>query len=115
LTGNVFLTISGFTDGALDMGSTDYLSVTGVATSIFTGTGLLSGGNTVTITVTVSTSGASLPRSGSGTTMACRPAPTLLDAAGNVAAGSITTGSRSSERQSPRVARWLRPPAPRPR
>jgi hypothetical protein len=91
-SGNVFLTISGFTDGALDMGSTDYLAGTGVATTLFTGTGLLSGGNTVTITVTVSTSGASLPRAGSGTTMAYRPSPALVDAAGNAATGSIITG-----------------------
>ncbi|MEA2219963.1 MAG: hypothetical protein QOJ35_2589 [Solirubrobacteraceae bacterium] len=90
---NATLTIAGFTDGALDMGSTDYVGPD--ASVAFAAISALSNANT-TITITAGSCSASCldVRAGTGTKMTYRPAPTLLDAAGNAATGSAATGFR---------------------
>jgi hypothetical protein len=62
---------------------------------VFAGTSVLSAGNTtITITVGACTSSCGQERNGTGATMIYVPATTLLDAAGNAAAGSRSTGFR---------------------
>lgn len=92
-TGSVLFTIAGFSGAGLDMGATNYIS--GKKLVVFAGTSVLSAGNkTITITVGACTSGGTCgaEKAGSGTTMIYVPATTLLDAAGNAAAGSRSTG-----------------------
>lgn len=92
-SGNATLTITGFTNGALSMGSTNYLAAAGSVS--VPGTGALSGdARTLTITAGACTVNCTNLATGTGTTMSYRPAPTLLDAAGNAAAGSRSAGFR---------------------
>ncbi len=87
------LTIAGFTGAGLDMSSANY--VAGVFVVTFAGASALSAGNTtITITVGACTSNCGQERMGTGATMIYVPATTLLDAAGNAAAGSRATAFR---------------------
>jgi len=93
ITGNAFLTIGGFTNGALDMGSALYVAIASVT---FSATGATSTpAKTVTITAGSLTSGilSDLGQGLLGGGMDYVPAPTLLDAAGNAATGSFHTSS----------------------
>ena len=75
------------------MNSASYVS--GNVVVVFAGTSVLSAGNTtITITVGACTSGTTCGQAGNGTStsMIYVPATTLLDAAGNAAAGSRSTG-----------------------
>jgi hypothetical protein len=91
-SGNAFLTITGFTDGALDMSSANYAPL-GLTVS-FVGTSTLSNASkTVTITTGACSVGLCLNLlAGSGIGMIYKPATTLADVAGNAAAGTIVTG-----------------------
>ncbi len=87
------LTIAGFTSPALVMSSANY--VAGVFVVVFAGTSALSAGNaTITVTVGTCTTSCGQERNGTGATMIYVPATTLLDAAGNAATGSRSTGFR---------------------
>ena len=91
------LTITGITAGALDLGSNDYLGLSGSSIS-FAGTVASSNaGRTLTVSAGGCTSGllpCLLVGAGTGTTMVYVPPATLLDAAGNAATGSRGTGFR---------------------
>lgn len=85
--GTSTLSIPGFTNGALPMGSGDYGSIVFSATVTTANAG-------TTVIVEAGTCGTLCINlvQGSGTTMVYVPAPTLLDVAGNGAAGQIATG-----------------------
>jgi hypothetical protein len=92
-TGNATLSITGFTNGALNLGSSNYLLMTGTVS--VPGTGALSAdAKTLTITAGACSLGCTNRGAGSGTTMTYLPAPGLVDAAGNPAAGSRVAGFR---------------------
>jgi hypothetical protein len=90
-SGNVTLNISGLTNGALNMASTNYLSAAST-TVAFSGTTLASSPNLIVVQVGSCTSGAiACGKVATGTgTMTYTAAPTLTDAAGNGAVGSVT-------------------------
>jgi hypothetical protein len=91
--GAVTFAIAGITNGAHSLGTANY--VTGAVTVVFAGASVLSAGNT-TITITVGACSASCgaEKAGTGMTLIYAPATTLLDAAGNAAAGSTPAAFR---------------------
>jgi hypothetical protein len=94
-SGNATLSVPSFTNGALGMGATAYL--TAASTSIvLAGTNSLGSGNTV-LTVTVGACSTGCTNAGQNLTNASftyTPATTLTDPAGNAAAGSFTLSNR---------------------
>jgi hypothetical protein len=91
--GAVTFAIAGITNGAHSLGTANY--VTGAVAVVFAGASVLSAGNT-TITITVGACSASCgaEKAGTGMTLIFAPATTLLDAAGNAAAGSTPAAFR---------------------
>lgn len=92
-SGNATLSITGVTNGALGLGSADYLLLAG-SVSVPATANLSAGSRTLTITAGVCSLGCTSLSSGTGTSMVYVPALTLLDTAGNAAAGSRTAGFR---------------------
>jgi hypothetical protein len=89
---NVTLTIPGLTSGALDTGSTGYVTWDGSSSvATFNGTvALVNNGAATTVTVTVSGLAGASTLSSHGA-LAFTPASTILDTEGNAAAGTFTT------------------------
>lgn len=91
--GNDLLGIDGVTDGLLDTGSDGYI-VLEERTAVFSGSTVRLGGGGRTLSVVVGPTCTSCGgRRSSAGALVFRPAPTLTDAAGNGAKGSITTAA----------------------
>jgi hypothetical protein len=90
-SGNATLSIPGVTNGALGLGSADYLISQG---SVITAASvaLSADSRTLTITAGACSSGCLLVGTGTGTTMVYVPAATLVDGAANPATGSRAAG-----------------------
>jgi prepilin-type N-terminal cleavage/methylation domain-containing protein len=88
-SGNDTMQITGFTNGALDMGSNGYISGNAKAVS-FAGS-VASSGATATVTITGTCTGNCSNVAGSSGAFVFDPDPTIKDAAGNVAIKQATS------------------------
>ena len=93
LVGNVFLTVPGITNGALDTSSAAYLSGIGAKTATFGGTVALSNaGAATTVTITVTGLGGDTTAASSGT-LRFTPASSITGTDGTAAAGTFNTAA----------------------